>query len=522
MAILRSSTDLLEGVQASPIARWRSTLIAIGVAILIFAVGFDREASDAVRVWIASTAYNHCFLILPIVGYLLWERRAVISTCSPRPAFWPLLLVPPLSAAWLLSAALDITEGRQLLTIAMFEIALLSGLGPQVFRRLLAPLLFLFFLVPSGDFLIPSLQSITAKMAVVGLGLLHIPVFSDGNLIDIPEGSFEIAEACAGLRFLVASSVFSCLFAVLMYRSWWRRGLYIALSIVAAIAANGIRAFGIILLVHLLGSAAAVETDHILYGWLFFSLVILLLIGIGLLMREREGRPDPLLPPPHEEPAPWFNGLAVPLSALIALAGPGYAAWRDGLAPSYGFALDAGPRVAAPWHSRPAPATDWRPMVLQADRQFHETFEGPSSAVVTLDMALYRLRPTGNGLTSTANRVADGQEWHIARQGRTTVSLAGRMTTVNQAEIISGPRRRLVWWFYLVDGSMTPGLLEAKLLQLRAVLFHRRPVGAYVAIAASTDDPDKPAARELARFLAAIQPLPAYLEALPRQLKGNK
>jgi EpsI family protein len=161
-------------------------------------------------------------------------------------------------------------------------------------------------------------------------------------------------------------------------------------------------------------------------------------------------------------------------------------------------------------------------VVLDAGRQFHETFEGPSSAAVTLDMALYRLRPTGSGLTSTENRVADGQEWHIARQGRTTVSLAGRMTTVNQAEIISGPRRRLVWWFYLVDGRITPGLLEAKLLQLRAVLFHRRPVGAYVTVAASMDDPDKPAALELARFLAAIQPLPAYLEALPRQVKGNK
>jgi hypothetical protein len=85
---------------ASTATRWLPTLALIGLALGVFAIGFHRDASDAVRVWIQSTAYNHCFLILPIVGNLLWERRAVISTCSPRPAFWPLLFIPPLAAAW--------------------------------------------------------------------------------------------------------------------------------------------------------------------------------------------------------------------------------------------------------------------------------------------------------------------------------------------------------------------------------------------------------------------------------------
>ena len=100
-------------------------------------------------------------------------------------------------------------------------------------------------------------------------------------MIEIPEGPFEIAEACAGLRFLIASIVFGCFFAVVMYRSPLRRTLFILMSIFVPIFANGLRALGIIVLAHLEGNASAVAADHVLYGWLFFTLVIMILIGIG-------------------------------------------------------------------------------------------------------------------------------------------------------------------------------------------------------------------------------------------------
>src|SRR5215467_9440355 len=163
--------------------------------------------------------------------------------------------------------------------MAMFQVVLLVALGPRVFRCLLAPLLFLFFLVPSGAFLVPSLQTITTAIIVAGLQGLHIPVFADGYMIEIPEGTFEIAEVCAGLRFLIASSVFGCFFAVLMYRSLIRRVLFVTLSVAVPIFANGLRALGIVVLAHLEGSSAAVEADRIVYGWLFFSLVSVILIA---------------------------------------------------------------------------------------------------------------------------------------------------------------------------------------------------------------------------------------------------
>jgi exosortase A len=487
------------------LAGWRAPLALIGVAIVVFGLGFHREAIDAVGVWLASTAYTHCFLILPVVGYLLWERRSVIAASSPRPALWPLLLMPLLSAAWLLAAALDINEGRQLLVIAMFEVVLLSALGHLLYRQLLAPLLFLFFLVPTGYFLVPWLQSITADIAVAGLRLLHIPVFSDGYLIDIPAGSFEVAEACAGLRFLIAASVFSCLFAVLMYRSWPRRGFYIALSIVAAIVANGMRAFGLIYYAHLAGSGAAALADHILYGWLFFSLVIALLIGLGMLLREKSERPAPVAQSSVASAASRWQALAIPLAALLAITGPAYAGWRNSLVPNDPLPETGSPAVAAPWH-RADRNTDWHPVVSGADREYLETFDGPNSATVTRYSALYRLRATGSRLTRSGNRVADDSQWRIARQGRAQVDLAGKKVAVTRTEIVAGATRGLVWSFYVVDGSIAAGLLEAKLLQLRAVLHQKRPVGAFVMIETSGSDAADSAERLLTEFLAATEP----------------
>src|SRR5262249_29732051 len=160
----------------------------------------------------------------------------------------------------------------------MFQVTALTILGWRAYRALLAPLLYLYFLVPTGYFLVPTLQDVTSWFAVGGIKLVGIPVFSDGTFIEVPSGSFVVAEACAGLRFLIASVAFGVLFAVLMYRSYWRRAAFIALSIVAPIIANGIRAFGIIYASEMIGNPQAVEADHIIYGWGFFTLVTLLLI----------------------------------------------------------------------------------------------------------------------------------------------------------------------------------------------------------------------------------------------------
>ena len=168
----------------------------------------------------------------------------------------------------------------------------------------------LYFLVPFGAFLTPKLQDITTLFVVHGLPLLHIPAYVTGYTIEIPEGKFLIAEACAGLRFLIASVAFGCLYALVMYRSALRRAVFIGVSIVVPIIANGFRALGIVALGHYLGSAEAVEADHVLYGWVFFSIVILILIVLGLPFREDQRQPARTMRCSHAADKPSAPGTA--------------------------------------------------------------------------------------------------------------------------------------------------------------------------------------------------------------------
>lgn len=303
----------------------RAPLLALAAGILALGLLFYQECAAAVRVWIESTAYGHCFLVAPMAAYLAWERRDRLRGLVPRP--WPAasLLALPIAVAWLAADRLGIMEGRQLTALALAEVLVLAVLGWQLWRALAGPLLFLVFLVPFGAFLTPALQHFTARFVGVGLAVLGIPAYLTKFTIEIPEGTFYVAEACAGLRFLIAAVAFGVFFALLNYRSPGRRIAFIAASCTVPIIANGFRALGIVTLGHLLGSAQAAETDHILYGWLFFSLVLMLLVAIGLPFRETQGGSS-ALPEASAAPLPNTGRLALAIGIVLAVAAAGPAA----------------------------------------------------------------------------------------------------------------------------------------------------------------------------------------------------
>ena len=297
----------------------------LGLAIGLVALGllFHTEISAAVKTWIESTAYNHCFLDIPIAAFLIWDRRASLRGLTAAPVPFAAVLTMPLGVAWLAAERLGIMEGRQLAAVSMVEVLFFALLGRRLWRALSGPLLYLYFLVPFGDFLTPKLQDITTWFTRHGLEILGIPAYIDGYVIEIPEGTFFVAEACAGLRFLIASIAFGVLYALLMYRSPIRRSVFVAASIVVPIIANGIRALGIVVLGHVLGSAQAAATDHVLYGWIFFSIVILLLIVVGMPFRQDDQPVPATISPMRADPGAARLGLlAGVFLAAAAAIGP--------------------------------------------------------------------------------------------------------------------------------------------------------------------------------------------------------
>ncbi len=256
--------------------------------------------------------------------YLLWDRRELIAGSVPHPEPAWALLGLPIAAVWFVAERLGIMEGRQLAAVAGFEVVFLTVLGFRLFWSLSGPLLYLFFLVPFGAFLTPMLQRFTADFSIAGLNLLGIPNYSDNFTIETPAGIFFVAEACAGLRFLIAAVAFGVFYALLTYQSASRRLVFIAASIVVPIIANGFRALGIVVLGQILGSAQAAAADHVLYGWIFFSIVMLLLVVAGLPLRESGAlRAPPSVQATQPAPSPLWGAL---LSVLLIGCGPATAA----------------------------------------------------------------------------------------------------------------------------------------------------------------------------------------------------
>lgn len=314
----------------------RAWLIS-AVGLVALGIVFHAEITAAIHVWTASAAYNHCFLILPMAAVLAWQRRERLHHVAPRPT---LLLLPVglvFGFAWFLADRLGVMEGRQLAAMAFVQLLLFSVLGASLYSAMAAPLLYLFFLVPFGGFLVPALQSFTTHFVVHGLDVLGIPNYRMGNDIEIPEGLFHIAEACAGLRFLISATAFSVFYACIIYCSAARRLLFVAVALFVPVIANGFRALGIVSLGHWLGSARAAATDHVLYGYLFFSIVLALLILLGLLFRDDNIRREERTERTLARPAPdrygyqygfWQNGtglapaaLAIVLAAIFPLIG---------------------------------------------------------------------------------------------------------------------------------------------------------------------------------------------------------
>jgi len=313
--------DLAPGAQRAAGQRQRRTMLVPALAVLaggipLFGFLFAEEATAAIRIWQSSTAYNHCWLVLPVAAWLAWTRRHRLVGLSPAPSALLALLALPAGLAWLLAERLGIMEGRQLAALALLEILVLAVLGWRICRAMAAPLAYLVFLVPFGAFATPALQNATAWMIDVGLDLFDVTHYRDGLLIETPEGLFHVAEACAGLRFVIAALAFGALYAFVMFRSPARRLVVMVLALVVPVLANGLRALGIVLLGHYLGSADAAAADHVIYGWGFFSAVILLLILAGLPFRQDDASELP----PETAPEPPRHGTALPGAAVLALA----------------------------------------------------------------------------------------------------------------------------------------------------------------------------------------------------------
>lgn len=286
-------------------AAWRRPLAGLAITWIALILAFIGDWAKMVGHWWNSSTYSHVLLIPPIIAWLVWQRWPELRKLEPSGWSPGLALFAVSLLLWVLAAFAGLDLGRQLGAVAMLMSTALALLGPRVGRALAFPLFYMLFLVPFGDELVPPLQLITAKLTIALIHLTGVPAVIDGVFISTPAGLFEVAEACSGVKFLIAMIAFGVLACHICFTSWKRRAGFMALCIAAPILANGVRAWGTIYVAQIKGAAFATGFDHIIYGWLFFAAVIIMVLAISWRFFDRD---------PH---APLVDLAAIAASPLL-------------------------------------------------------------------------------------------------------------------------------------------------------------------------------------------------------------
>jgi len=385
---------------------WRSALPLLLLALGAILALYERTAESIVLIWWRSDTFAHGFLIVPISAWLIWQRRRELGAMSPRPDALGLILLLGAGAVWLVAAAGQVQVVQQYAMVAMIPATVIAIAGRDVGRVLAFPLGFLFLAVPIGEFLIAPLMDWTADVTILALRATGIPVFREGNFFTIPSGSWSVVEGCSGLRYLIASITIGVLFAYLTYTALWKRLAFVACSIAVPIIANWARAYMIVMIGHLSDMKLAHGVDHLIYGWVFFGLVMLLLFWVGSYWRdtpvERSGSNLPSgRASLSTEMRTRFATFAL-AGVVAAGAWPAYAAYLDRARDDDSLGLLARPAAAAGWMVDDTPATGWLPHYDPASARIIQTYR-KGDRVVLLYLAYYQHQRPGSQLVNSWN-----------------------------------------------------------------------------------------------------------------------
>lgn len=469
-------------------------LAALGLSILLL---FWRDVADLVQLWWTSSTFSHCLFIPFIIAWLVQQRQDMLRPLSP--VFWApgLLILLGGNLLWLVGDAAGVGMLRHFALVAMGQGAVIALLGPQVARALAFPLFYALFMVPFGAEIVPPLQLVTADMSIRLLDLVGVPAHIEGIFITIPNGYFEVAEACSGAKFVIAMAAYGVLVCNVCFRSWWRRLIFLVGALLTCVLANGVRAFATIYVAYKSSADAAVGFDHILFGWLFFALVMIAVMAVAWPFFDR--KPGDAFAPVRPWPLDgWGRQDNVSLFIALSVLALGIAPVWSTLSAGRGATL---PRLGVPqlagWQRTWQPmAYPWKAHFAGADYVVQARLKNGRGQVVDVAIATFARQGEGRELVGFGQGAVDpDSEWVWSSPARAPAAARGEEITA------PGPVVRHVVSFYRVGDVLTGSANAVKLATLKARLLLRDQRAAAILISAEESE-RAPADAAIAAFLA--------------------
>jgi EpsI family protein len=307
------------------------------------------------------------------------------------------------------------------------------------------------------------------------------------------------------------------LVANLGFRSWKRRALFMLAAVVLPILANGVRAWGTIYIAQFAGVEFAAGFDHIVYGWLFFALVMALLLALAWRFFDR-AIDDPYIDVATIEASPWLdriarrslNGwVALALAATLAVGAQGWARAAERLEAPVPQTISL-PGVPG-WHLVPvASAYWWEPRASGADHRLLGRYRDARGREVDVFYALYRSQDEGReaGAFGEGALVPDS-DWRWLEPGPAIGGGAGEWL------LAGGHTRRLAVTWYRTGGTLTGSNARLKLANMRDRLaLAAHPTAALILSAEAR--PGQDAAQAIEAFRASAGDTAAWMDAIAR------
>jgi exosortase D (VPLPA-CTERM-specific) len=519
---------------ALPEQLWRGAVwfaVLVTAALPIWWLGLQA----LFQAW-STPEYSHG-PIIPAVSLFLFLRELRVN--PPAPADTPANRWPGL-ALILFALGIGIFGNVvQIPDIITYGLILWVGgimlvcLGWAQGRRHWAPVLHLVFMLPLPQFvywqLSLFLQGISSELGVWFLGLTGVPVYLDGNIIDLGVWQLQVAEACSGLRYLFPILSFSYLFAILYRGPVWHKAVLLLAAAPLAVLMNSVRIAGIGVMVDRYGIAHAEGFLHAFEGWVIFLACISILFGMAVGLQRLTRHPKPLAEVIDVD----TSGFAASFARL-----PGVAASVGLIAASIASVIVAAAFILTPMPQPLQPDRDpfalfprgfgeWLGQtqalepevaaVLGADDYINASYEAPAEAgIVNLFVAYYDRQAAGSGIHSPAVCLPVGG-WEVAAITAHAVDMSATpygVFNVNRTIIQKGNSRQLVYYWFEQRGRRMTNDYAAKATVIWDALTRGRSDGALVRFVTPIDpgETDADAEERLQRFMAlALKRLPRFV-----------
>jgi exosortase len=275
--LTKNSWNRLLGVNDAVL--WGSVLIGVLLSALYF-----RILGRLVTEWWHDSDTSHGFLVPPFAAYLAWTNRDRIRAAKIEPS-WVGAAVIAFGLAMLILGEFgaELFLSRLSLVVVLTGITLCFG-GWHLLKELRFSLLVLVLAIPLPAIIYNQitfpLQILASKAASAILPMFNVPVYREGNVIDLPMMRLEVAEACSGIRSLISLFTLAIFYGYFLDKSVVRRTLLALSSIPIAIGANAIRIVGTGLCVQYWDPDKAMGFFHEFSGWVVFLVSLSCLFAV--------------------------------------------------------------------------------------------------------------------------------------------------------------------------------------------------------------------------------------------------